>query len=176
MSEVIQYEQLVAFLKHASLFEIYRLSATIENEMENPTRIASIRKKFKEGDIVEYFNAETNTLIAARVLKKNPKYVSVQNCADGKRWKLPYYLFKIDSREFDFSSSAHCLSKNAVKVVDWVDFNKDDEKIVGWVERLNQKAVFLITEAGHRWRVAYQLLYAVIERQVHQPRIIEHQS
>ena len=61
MSEVIQYEHLVSFLKNASLFEVYRLTVAIKNELEDSTRIALVRKQFKEGDVVEYFNEDTNS-------------------------------------------------------------------------------------------------------------------
>ncbi len=185
--EIIQYEQLVAFLKQASLFEIYRLSRAIKNELEDPERITVARKQFKEGEVVQYFDDQTNTLIPAQVIKKNQKYVLIQNCEDGRQWKLPYFLIKVNSQEFDFNSSARGLSKNALKVGDWVGFNKDGEEIVGRVERLNQKTASLITETNHRWRVAYQLLYAIIDGQkvsggklkqkslFHSANIIDHQ-
>ena len=52
MKEVIHYDQLTSFLKQASLFEIYRFSVAIRNELKHPDRIASVRKKFKAGDII----------------------------------------------------------------------------------------------------------------------------
>ncbi|WP_423063524.1 hypothetical protein [Candidiatus Paracoxiella cheracis] len=165
MSNVICYHQLVDFLKNASLFEIYRLSTAISNELESPTRIATVRKKFKEGDFLEYFNAETNKFIAARAMKKNTKYVVVQRCDDGSQWKIPYHFLKIDARHFDFSSPTKGLNKNELKVGDWVGFDRSGEEVIGCVERLNHKTVSLVTSSGHRWRVGYSLLYRVIEGQ-----------
>jgi len=52
MTDVVEYDQLVAFLKHASVFEIYRLSAAIQNELENPQRLAKVNHKIKEGDLI----------------------------------------------------------------------------------------------------------------------------
>ncbi len=51
MSDVVEYDQLVAFLKHASAFEIYRLSAAIQNELENSERLAKVNHQIKEGDL-----------------------------------------------------------------------------------------------------------------------------
>ena len=174
MSEVIQYEQLSAFLDKASLFEIYRISAAIKNELENPKRISNVRKKFKEEDMVQYFNEETNNFIAAKVISKNSKYVSIENCYDNERWKIPYYLLKIDSREFDFTHSAKGLSKNAIKVGDFVGFNRDGEEVVGRAERLNQKTVTIVTKNNHKWRVSYSLLYSVIEGDQSKSNVIQY--
>lgn len=163
MNETIQYDQLVAFLKNASLFEIYRVSAAIRNELQDPARIKATREKFKQGDVIEYFNEESNTFVTAHVLAKKHKYVSVQNCLDGRLWEIPYYLLKIDSRDFNFNNSKKGLSKNAIQVGDFVGFNKDGQEIIGRVKRLNQKTVSITTGTNHRWRVAYSLLYAVID-------------
>lgn len=176
MSEVVQYDQLVAFLKNASLYEIYRVSAAIRNELENPARINAVREKFKVGDIISYFDDKTNTVIKACVLAKKLKYVSVQNCGDKQHWKIPYHMLKIDSREFNFNEPGKKLNKNSVKVGELVGFNNDGREVVGRVERLNQKTVSLITVDNSRWRVAYQFLYAVIDGKEFQPDAIEHQS
>lgn len=163
MSDVIEYDQLAAFLKNASLFETYRLSVAIQNELDNPERIEAVRKKFKEGDVIEYFLEETNTLVCAKVLKKKRKYVSVQNVGDEKRWKIPYYMININSREFNFNTPGKGLDKNSAKVGDSVGFNNDGEEVVGCIERLNPKTVSILTTKGQRWRVAYALLYTVID-------------
>ena len=163
MSDVVQYDQLVAFLKQASLFEIYRLSVALQIEMENPLRISALLKKFKEGDVVEYFDASTQTFIAGRVLQKALKNVVVQRLDDGRQWKIPYHMLNIDSREFVFEKKERGLNRNALKVGDFVGFSREGEEIIGRVERLNQKTVSIITASNHRWRVSYQLLYPIIE-------------
>lgn len=112
---------------------------------------------------MEYFDGQTNTYIKAKVLDKKLKNVSVVNCGDGQQWRLPYYLLKIDAREFDFSAKKSGLDKNAIKVGDWVGFNHDGREIVGQVQRLNQKTVSLLTKDRHRWRVSYRSLYSIID-------------
>ena len=176
MSDIVQYDQLTAFLKDASLYEIYRVSVAIGNELEDPARITAVRKKFRVGEVISYFDDTTNTVVEAYVLANKLKYVSVQNCGDGKRWKIPYYMLKINSREFDFIRSEKKLNKNSIKVGELVGFNKDGREVVGRVERLNQKTESLITAGTILWRVAYQFLYAVIDGEGFQPHAIEHQS
>lgn len=164
---MVEYDQLVAFLKHASLFEIYRVSHAIRNELENPSRITAVKEKLKEGAYIEYFEAKTQQLIRARLLKKNQKNVLVQHCCDMKQWLIPYHSLKLDSREFDFRSpEKKGLHKNELSVGQWVGFNnKEGEVIVGRILGLNQKTVSLITAQGGRWRVAYQLLYTILDGQ-----------
>ena len=88
------------------------------------------------------------------------------NIEDGARWKVPYYMLKIDSRDFLFEEKAKGLNRNAVKVGDIVGFSRESDEIIGRIERLNPKTVSLITAEGHRWRVAYAMLYPVIEGQM----------
>ncbi|BCA97343.1 hypothetical protein TUM19329_37040 (plasmid) [Legionella antarctica] len=163
MNDVVDYDQLVAFLKNASLFEIYRLSVALSNELENPLRISALINKFKEGDVIEYFDATTQSFITARVLQKALKNAVVQRLDDGRQWKIPYHMLKIDSREFIFEKKERGLNKNSIKVGDYVGFSREGEEIIGCVERLNQKTVTIVTSSQHRWRVAYQLLYEIIE-------------
>lgn len=168
MSEIVEYDQLVAFLRHASLHEIYRISTAIERELDNPQRILAVKAKIREGDYVEYFDYKTNVLTRARVLKKQQKKVLVQNCDDMKQWVLPYHWLKIDSREINFRNpDKKGLHKNELSVGQWVGFtnSRNGETVVGRIQSLNQKTVSLITPQGGQWRVAYSLLYTIIDGQ-----------
>lgn len=176
MNDVIHYDQLCAFLKNATLFEIYRLSKAIDNELEDPQRIAHAKKQFKEGDTVEHFATERNSCVTAVVLKKDRKFVTVRNCDDQCRWKIPYHMIKLNARDMVFGSQGQGLSKNSVKVGDRVGFNHDGEEIVGRIIRINQKTVTLETNDQFRWRVSYRALYTVIDGKVNDPRVIEYQE
>ena len=176
MSEIVEYDQLVAFLKHASLHEIYRISHAMRNELENPQRILAVKEKIKEGDYVEYFDSRTQVLIRARILEKQKKKVFVQNCDDMKRWELPYSWLKIDSREINFRNpEKKGLHKNELSVGQWVGFtnSRNGETVVGRIQSLNQKTVSLITPQGGQWRVSYTLLYTIIDGQTHQNFVLE---
>lgn len=176
MSEVVEYDRLVAFLNNASLFEIYRVSHAIRNELENPKRILAVKEKLKEGAYVEYFDAKTQALIRARLIKRNQKNVLVQNCCDMKQWQIPYHSLKLDSREFNFRNpDKKGLHKNELSVGQWVGFtnSRNGETVVGRIQGLNQKTVSLMTAQGHRWRVAYQLLYTIIDGQTNENESIK---
>lgn len=179
MSEVVKYDQLMSFLKNASLFEIYRVSHAIRNELENPQRIFATKEKLKEGSYIEYFEPKTQQFIRARLIKKNQKNVLVQNSCDMKQWQIPYHLLKIDSREFDFKNpEKKGLHKNELGVGQWVGFtnSRNGETIVGRIQSLNQKTVSLITPQGGRWRVSYALLYTIIDGQTTLHGEIEHHA
>lgn len=111
MSEIVNYNQLVAFLKKASLHEIYRVSVAIDNTLEDPERIAAVSNQFKVGDTIEYYEQDTNRLIQAHVIKKKPKYVLVANYHDGARWNIRYYKLKINSRDIEFKKTNGNLDK-----------------------------------------------------------------
>ena len=179
MSDVVEYDQLVAFLKQASVFEIYRLSAALKNELENPQRLAKVNHKIKEGDLVDYFDSKTNRFIKAIIVEKALKSVIVRHVDDGRRWQIPLYWLKVDSRDFVFERPERGLSKNTVKVGDFVGFYHQNhgEDVAGRVERLNQKTVSILTQEKKRWRVSYQLLYPIIDgEQIETLQQIEYQS
>jgi hypothetical protein len=72
-------------IKHASLFDLYRLNTAIHYELENPERIKQLRNTFKEGDIISYFDASNKRLEQAMILQKNFKSVLVENINDHKK-------------------------------------------------------------------------------------------
>ena len=80
----------MAFLKHVSVFEIYRLSGAIQNELENPQRLAKVNHKIKEGDFVGFYHQNYGEHIAGCVERLNQKTVSL--ITPGKRWRVSYQL------------------------------------------------------------------------------------
>jgi hypothetical protein len=91
----MNYTEVIDTMKNASLFDLYRLKVAICNELENPDRIAQLRKSFKEGDVISYFSQNNNRLEQAKVIQKNQKYVIVEKVSDGKRWNIPYYSLNL---------------------------------------------------------------------------------
>jgi hypothetical protein len=161
MSDVVPYDQLTAFLKGASAFEIYRISVALKHELDNPKRLAHINKKISLGDTVEYFEARTQTFIKAAVVRKNPKSVVVFH--DEQQWKIPLYMLKIDSRDFVFEEKEKGLNKNNLKIGSLVGFHHHEHVITGAIQRLNQKTVTIITPTQKQWRVSYSLLHQIID-------------
>jgi hypothetical protein len=160
----MNYTDVLNALKNASLFDLYRLSVAIDHEMENPERIHQVRQSFKEDDSISYFDRNTNSLIEAIVLQKNPKNVLVKNVKDQKIWSIQYCMLNIARTNVDIHSDK--LSKNNLKIGDCVGFNHDGREIAGIVIRLNHKTVSLITKDRRRWRVSYKLLYKVIDADI----------
>lgn len=160
----MDYSKTLHDLTEASLFDLYRLSVAIRNELENPIRLQLLRRAFKEGDTISYFSETRNALQSAVVLQKNPKYVVVRNSNDQKIWKIPYYLLNLAHVTVDIHAHPQeKLSKNHLKIGDCVGFDKDGEQIVGVVIRLNQKTASLATMDHRRWRVSYSLLFRVFD-------------
>jgi len=163
MNDVVNFEDLTTFLKDASLHEIYRVSAALFNELQNPKRIAAVKNSIKVGQTVEFFDGETNITHSGVIVSKDIKYVSIQPKDSLGLWKIPYHMLAVNARPFDFSSKGKGLNRNQIKVGEIVGFHKDGEEIIGKVERLNQKTVSIITKNNHKWRVAYSYLYSVID-------------
>jgi len=66
------------------------------------------------------------------------------------------------------------LDKSQVRVGDRVGFeNKEGEVLYDKVVRLNRKTVTMIVGSEDKWRVAYSLLFPVIEGQEAGPKLIE---
>ena len=55
------------------------------------------------------------------------------------------------------------LSKNNLKVGEWVGFDRDGEQITGVVIRLNHKTVTLMSSQHHRWRVSFNHLFKIVD-------------
>ena len=165
MSDIVNYDPLVAFLQHASIFEIYRVSAAIQQELDNPKRLSIVYNQISVGDKVEYYDAKSNTFVQALILKKTPRKATVQNLNDNQQWQIPLYSLKLDSREFSFEQPKHGVNKNAIKVGDFVGFyhTAQGKHITGNVTKRNLKTASITTIDRKRWRVPYQMLYPIIE-------------
>lgn len=58
----MNYSEIMNQLKTASLFDLFRLTNAISNELENPERIKAVKQSFKIGDTVSFFDQKTNSL------------------------------------------------------------------------------------------------------------------
>jgi hypothetical protein len=160
----MNYTDVLKTLKNGSLFDLYRLNVAIMHELENPQRISELRKQFKEGDSVSYFDSQSNSLIAGKVLQKNPKFVVLQQDKDHQIWHIRYHQLNLQKIDTNINSAnTEKLSKNNLKIGDIVGFNNDGRLIVGKILRLNFKTVTLLTSQGGRWRVYYNSLFHCLD-------------
>ena len=159
----MDYTHLLNELNKATSFDLYRLHVAIGNELENPERILSIKKKLRIGMELSYFYHVDNKLVKAKLLEMHQKNAVVLDHEKNNRFSVPYYMLNVNGIEVDIyeSNNTEILTANTLKVGDCVGFNKDGESIVGIIKRINYKTVTLETNSGHQWRVAYSFLYRI---------------
>ena len=161
----MDYTKVLRELKDASLFDLYRLNAAIEKELENPDRIASVRIQLSPGKQISYFDRKKNQLIEARVIDLKKTRVLVEDLSDSTRWSIPFHWINLAETNTDIHryDNKKGLSKNELKIGDSVSFkDNQNREIVGIVQRLNPKSVTVIAD-NMKWRVAYSLLSPIID-------------
>ena len=160
----MNYTDVMNTFKTATLFDLFRISIAISHEMQNPDRIKLVRQAFKIGDTLTFFHEKTNGLKSGTVIEKNIKYVTLLNENEQHIWKIPYCFLNIENVNTDIHSDRHAkLSKNNLKIGEYVGFNSDGRQISGMVIRLNNKTVSLITTDNEKWLAHYGCLYKIID-------------
>lgn len=162
----MNYTDILNALKTASLFDLYRLNVSIQNEMEDPERIQQLRTILKIGDHITYFDTTKNTLINAIILEKNTKRIQIKNIHDQKIWNIPYYFINTQNIQTDIQPTKEKLTKNNLRVGECVGFDKDGDQIIGIIIRLNHKSVTMMTQSNKIWRVSYSFLFKVIDTDI----------
>ena len=173
----MNYAQVLEALAEATLFDLYRLNAAIDQQLQDPSRLQAVKNQLRLGQTVEYFDARQNRTVAARVTRLQRTSVSVEDLADGKRWRVPYYMLNLQHVDTRLPDPGHRpgLSRQALSVGDWVGFvDKHGVEHAGEVEKLNPKTASLRCPDG-RWRVAYSLLFRVLDPGAGEAGVIEYQ-
>ena len=162
----MDYSKIMEEWKDASLFELYRLSAAINQQLEDPKRISEIRRHLRIGQIISYFDSTENRAIEAKVIRLKRTRLLVEAIPDKQRWDIPFYCINLDRMNTDISTSSarRGVDKSELKVGDMVGFqDKQNNDVYGEVIRLNQKTATIITNTGAKWRVAYTFLGLIID-------------
>ena len=169
--------QVLQALTQASLFELYRLSVAIDQQLRDPKRLQAIKNTLQIGQTVEYFVAADNRTVPARIEKLQRTHVDVINLNDGKPWRIPYYMFNVQGVETRLpNTQARGLSRQALSVGDGVGFiDKQGVEWAGAVQKLNPKTASIQCKNG-RWRVAYELLFRVLDPDAGHAQFIDHQA
>lgn len=173
----MDYSRIIENLKQESLFDLYRLSIAINHQLENPQRVAEIKKRLKPGQIIRYFDPIQNRLLEAEVIKLNRTQILVRNSHDQQLWNIPVYWVNLDEGNTDISVSPRMgLDKSQLSVGDIVGFpDRQNNDVHGEVVRLNQKTATIRTNANMEWRVGYHWLYLVIDGEQGFPLLIKNQ-
>jgi len=164
----MDYSKIMNLLDEASLFDLYRLRAAIDKEMENPERIEKIRFSIKAGDPIRYFVEDENRLIDAEVLEVKRTRALVRNKHDSKRWDIPFYMINVEDISVDIvrPENTQGISRHEVRIGDFYGFrDRANNMLRGKVIRINPKTVTLFVEPNQHWRVSYSMLHSIIDGQ-----------
>jgi hypothetical protein len=160
----MNYAAILEALGQASLFQLYRLSAAINNQLDDPVRIAAVKRALRVGQTVRWFDSTENRLVEARLLQINRTRAEVQNLVDGKHWTIQFYLIDLDGQDVAIPpQQRRVLDRNSLRVGDRVGFrDRQGRERFGQVAKLNQKSASVRVDAMV-WRVSYGLLMPVID-------------
>jgi len=159
----MNYDLIVAELKNASTFDLYRIHTAIGHLLDDPVRLSAIKRRLAPGMDVTYFNAQENRLIPAQVLEIRRTRVVIQDLGCGKRWAVPLYMINIEGADPDIAPKKNRIDRLSLKTGDLVGFSvKDGEDLFGTVIKLNPKRAKIQTGQGI-WSVPYEILFTVIE-------------
>ncbi len=64
----MDYSAILQELNKASLFDLHRLESAINQELSNPARLDQIKARLKTGQLISYFDPQSNSLIDAVIL------------------------------------------------------------------------------------------------------------
>jgi len=162
----MDYSAILQELNKASLFDLHRLESAINQELSNPTRLDQIKARLKTGQLISYFDPQSNSLIDAVILKVQRTRCLVRNINDQKRWTLPFYYLNLDAVDADIQPAKNAVGipKSSLKVGAKVGFkDKQNNDLFGEVIRLNPKRATVRINEHSRWLVNYKNLFYVIE-------------
>ena len=162
----IDYSTLLEQLTHATAFDLFRLRTALDRMLDEPSRIAQVKQTIRMGDEVEYFDAEGNRSVRARVLRCNRTRVLVKNLDDDVMWKISYCSINTEGASTAIHERPTAgLGRNEVSVGDPIGFlDRDNQEHYGTIIRLNRKTVTVICDAEKtQWRVAYSYLFPVLD-------------
>lgn len=163
---IMDYTFIIDELRSASLFDLFRLRAALSQQLEDPDRIALVRRRLRPGMLITYFDEAQNRLIEASVLELHRTRLLVENRQDKARWSIPFGAVNIDRVETDIRAVAEqrAIDRSRLKVGDAVGFrDRQNQDKYGRVVGLNQKTATILAKDNQKWRVAYQFLFPVIE-------------
>lgn len=160
----MNFTAILEVLGQASLFQLYRLNVAIGNQLDDPTRIAAVKRALRVGQTLRWFDSTENRLVEAKLLRMNRTRAEVQNVGDGKRWTIQFYLIDLEGQDVTIAARKRkALDRNSLRVGDRVGFkDRDGQERFGLVVKLNPKSASVQVDTM-RWRVSYGLLVPVID-------------
>jgi len=159
-------EALINELQHLSPYELYRLSEWIRNEINQPQKTYEISNKIKIGDLVPWFNYQSNSEQPVIVESKGRTKITIKT-KNGDRWDIPYYTINTEQLNPVLPTHHNNKStKNDFSVGENVEFIIEGKHYNGKIIKLNHKtATIQIQEQSGKWRVSYCFLSKLIDSQ-----------
>lgn len=172
----VDYQELLKQLEHAPLYEVYRLREAMGLMLDDPVRVGVARDRLVPGQTVNYFNWQENRLVQVKILELKRTRVLVQEHETGSRYTIPVYWVSIEDAEVPLPTqrSGTGIDRSELSVGDQVGF-RDRNNVLrhGEVIRLNPRTVTLIVDGHAQWRVAYGLLFDIIDSQRPARKLVE---
>ncbi len=159
----MDYNQLLAQVNKADLFDLYRLHSAIDAILSQPERIKGIKQAMKTGMQIAYFNPGENRMVAASVEEMRRTELTVRNSEDGMRRTIRYPMVNLGG---DYGSSHPDIeeqTKHPFKAGDTVGFRdiKGSDQ-VGEILKLIPKTDPIMTKFGTKLRVEYEFVTGVM--------------
>jgi len=158
----MNYNLLLSELEQASTFELFRLQAAISTLLDDPTRIAAIKRQLRRMEI-SYFHEQENRLVTARLLEIRKTRAAIQESSSGKRWTIPLYMINLEQSDTDLTPQKQGVDRLSLRIDDRVGFRgKNNEEHFGTVIKLNPKRA-KIQVGTTIWSVPYSMLFSIID-------------
>lgn len=159
----MNYDLIVNELKTASSFNLYRLVTVINQLLEDPVRLAAIKRSLRPGMEASYFHAAQNRLVPVRVLEVRRTRAAVQELQTGEKWTVPLYMINVDEEVVQVAPQRGQVDRLSLRIGEMVGFkDRDGIEVYGRVVKLNPKRAKILTPRG-TWAVPYNLLFSVID-------------
>ena len=162
----MDYSRILEDLTQASLFDLYRLQIAMGHQLDDPRRIQEIKRQLEPGQEITYFDDQANKLVKARVVRLKRTRLLVENRHDHQRWSVPFCSVNLAGVDTDIRSPANHqgLDKSQLKIGDQVGFrDRQNNELYGQVIRLNRKTATVLVGDASKWRVAYSLLFPILD-------------
>ena len=160
----MNYSGILAQLKAASAFDLYRLRAAIDRTLDEPAWMLAVQARLRVGQMVEYFDPQSNASHAGQLLELRRKQAVVLDKTINQRWLISYAAINLDGADVEIREKPRQgLGRNEVAIGDRVGFvGRDHKERSGRIIRLNDKTVTVECE-HQQWRVSYGLLHRVVD-------------
>ncbi len=159
----MDYRQILSELEAASTFELYRLQAAIARVLDDPERIAAIKRQLRPDMEISYFSQADNRLVPARIVAVRKTRAVVEDLETGKGWTIPLCTINLERVEADISPGHRGVDRMSLRLGDQVGFNdREGRAISGVVIKLNPKRAKVETPEAI-WNVPYTMLFSVID-------------